>query len=100
MAELASGLSISDSVKARDPAAWSRWETIYPGVWALVLPHRALAVRREALFPGAAGESFFAGDYRNRHPSGAKIGELLYDYGFSVIGETAEIGDDVTIYRM
>lgn len=33
------------------------------------------------------------------HP-GAKIGKNLFiDHGFSVIGETAEIGDNVTIYQ-
>jgi len=33
------------------------------------------------------------------HP-GAKIGERFFiDHGFTVIGETAEIGDDVTIYQ-
>jgi len=33
------------------------------------------------------------------HP-GAKIGRNLFiDHGFTVIGETAEIGDDVTIYQ-
>ena len=33
------------------------------------------------------------------HP-GAKIGrDFFIDHGFSVIGETAEIGDDVTIYQ-
>jgi serine O-acetyltransferase len=33
------------------------------------------------------------------HP-GAKIGRNLFiDHGFVVIGETAEIGDDVTIYQ-
>ena len=33
------------------------------------------------------------------HP-GARIGERFFiDHGFTVIGETAEIGDDVTIYQ-
>src|SRR5205823_10010958 len=33
------------------------------------------------------------------HP-GARIGKRFFlDHGFSVIGETAEIGDDVTIYQ-
>ncbi len=91
-----------DSVKARDPAARSRWEILlYPGVWALAF-HRVA----HWLY---GGKLFFLARFVNHfsrmvtaidiHP-GAKIGERFFiDHGFTVIGETAEIGDDVTIYQ-
>ena len=91
-----------DSVKARDPAPRSRWEVLlYPGVWALGL-HRAAHWLFEA-------ELYFLARLVNHiarfftaidiHP-GAKIGRNFFiDHGFTVIGETAEIGDDVTIYQ-
>jgi serine O-acetyltransferase len=91
-----------DSVKSRDPAARSRWDVLfYPGVWALGL-HRVA----HWLW---GGELYFAARLVNHfsrfltaidiHP-GARIGERFFvDHGFSVIGETAEIGDDVTIYQ-
>ena len=91
-----------DSIRARDPAPRSRWEVlIYPGVWALGL-HRAAHWLFEA-------ELFFLARLVNHvgrwltaidiHP-GAKIGRHLFiDHGFTVIGETAEIGDNVTIYQ-
>jgi serine O-acetyltransferase len=91
-----------DSVKSRDPAARSRWDVLfYPGVWALGL-HRVA----HWLW---GGQLYFAARLVNHfsrfltaidiHP-GAKIGERFFlDHGFSVIGETAEIGDDVTIYQ-
>ena len=91
-----------DSVKARDPAARSRWETIlYPGVLALGL-HRL----GHWLY---GGELYFLARLVNHvarfltaidiHP-GAKIGRNFFiDHGFTVVGETAEIGNDVTIYQ-
>jgi len=91
-----------DSVKSRDPAARSRWEVLlYPGVWALGL-HRV----GHWLY---GGELYFLARMVNHtarfltaidiHP-GAKIGRNFFlDHGFSVIGETAEIGDNVTIYQ-
>jgi serine O-acetyltransferase len=91
-----------DSVKARDPAPRSRWEVlIYPGVWALGL-HRVAHWLFEA-------ELYFLARLVNHfsrfltaidiHP-GAKIGRNFFiDHGFTVIGETAEIGDNVTIYQ-
>ena len=91
-----------DSVKARDPAPRSRWEVLlYPGVWALGL-HRAAHWLFEA-------ELYFLARLVNHfsrfltaidiHP-GAKIGRHFFiDHGFTVIGETAEIGDNVTIYQ-
>ena len=91
-----------DSVKARDPAARSRWDVLfYPGTMALGL-HRLAHWLWE-------GKLFFPARLFNHlsrfltgvdiHP-GAKIGRRFFlDHGFSVIGETAEIGDDVTIYQ-
>lgn len=91
-----------DSVKARDPSPRSRWEVLlYPGVLALGLHRVAHWLYR--------GEMFFLARAVNHlsraltaidiHP-GAKIGERLFiDHGFVVIGETADIGDDVTMYQ-
>ena len=91
-----------DSVKARDPAPRSRWEILlYPGVWALGL-HRVA----HWLF---GGELYFLARFVNHlarfltaidiHP-GARIGRNFFlDHGFVVIGESALIGDDVTIYQ-
>lgn len=91
-----------DSVVARDPSPRSRWEVLlYPGVWALGL-HRLAHWLFEA-------ELFFMARLVNHtsrfltaidiHP-GAKIGRNLFiDHGFVVIGETAEIGDNVTMYQ-
>src|SRR5437868_13787274 len=91
-----------DSVKRRDPAARSRWDVLfYPGVLALGM-HRAAHWLWE-------GQLYFLARLLNHfarfltgidiHP-GAKIGKRFFlDHGFSVIGETAEIGDDVTIYQ-
>jgi serine O-acetyltransferase len=100
---LQSGLiAYLDSAKSRDPAARSRWDVLfYPGVSALVL-HRAGHWLWE-------GRLFFLARLINHfarfltgidiHP-GAKIGKRFFlDHGFSVIGESAEIGDDVTIYQ-
>jgi serine O-acetyltransferase len=91
-------------VRQRDPAARGEIETllIYPGVHALIwhrLAHRLwLANWRFA----ARLLSWFARLLTNVdiHP-GARIGERLFiDHGAGVvIGETAEIGDDVTLYH-
>ena len=91
-----------DSVKSRDPAARSRWDVLfYPGVLALAL-HRVAHWLWE-------GELYLVARLVNHlsrfltaidiHP-GATIGARFFlDHGFSVIGETAIIGDDVTIYQ-
>ncbi len=95
-------ISYLDSIKARDPAPRSRWEIlIYPGVWALAF-HRVAHWLYEADFFFLAravnhlARFFTAIDI---HP-GAQIGRNFFvDHGFVVIGETAEIGDNVTIYQ-
>ena len=91
-----------DSIRARDPAPRSRWEILlYPGVLAVGL-HRVA----HWLFEG---QLFFLARLVNHiarlltgidiHP-GATIGRHLFiDHGFTVIGETAQIGDNVTIYQ-
>src|SRR6476469_8281619 len=91
-----------DSIRARDPAPHSRWEImLYPGVIAVGM-HRAAHWLYEARL-------FFLARVINHlsrfltaidiHP-GAVIGRNLFiDHGFVVIGETAEIGDNVTIYQ-
>jgi serine O-acetyltransferase len=91
-----------DSIRARDPAPHSRLEVLtYPGVWALAwhrVAHRLYTARL-----------FFLARLVNHlsrmttaidiHP-GATIGRNFFiDHGFVVIGETAEIGNDVTIYQ-
>lgn len=95
-------VSYLDSVRARDPAPRSRWEILlYPGVLALGF-HRIAHWLFEA-------RMFFLARFVNHlsrlltaidiHP-GAKIGKHLFiDHGFTVIGETAEIGNNVTIYQ-
>jgi serine O-acetyltransferase len=91
-----------DSIKARDPAPRSRWEVLlYPGVWAVVFHRAAHWLYRGNLFFLArlvnhVGRAFTAIDI---HP-GAVVGRNFFiDHGFVVIGETAEIGDHVTIYQ-
>ena len=91
-----------DSVKARDPAPRSRYEVLlYPGVWALALHRVAHFLFRGELYFLARAVNHFARLLTaiDIHP-GARIGRNLFiDHGFTVIGETAEIGDDVTIYQ-
>src|SRR6201981_1912142 len=91
-----------DSVKSRDPAARSRWDVLfYPGVLALGLHRLAHWLWEGHLYFIARLINHFSRFLTaiDIHP-GAKIGERFFlDHGFSVIGETAEIGDDVTIYQ-
>lgn len=91
-----------DSVKRRDPAARSRWEVfLYPGVWALAAHRLANFLYRGELYLLARIVNHLARMFTaiDIHP-GARIGRNLFiDHGFTVIGETAEIGDDVTIYQ-
>lgn len=91
-----------DSVKARDPAPRSRWEVLlYPGVWALFWHRVAHTLFNARLFFLARAVNHFSRFLTaiDIHP-GAKIGKNFFiDHGFTVIGETAEIGNDVTIYQ-
>jgi serine O-acetyltransferase len=91
-----------ESVEARDPAARSHWEVLtYPGAWALGLHRVAHWLYGGELFFLARCVNHFARFLTaiDIHP-GAKIGKRFFiDHGFTVIGETAEIGDDVTIYQ-
>lgn len=91
-----------DSIVARDPAPRSRWEVLlYPGLWAVALHRVAHALFNARLFFLARWVNHVSRMLTaiDIHP-GAKIGKHLFiDHGFTVIGETAEIGDNVTIYQ-
>lgn len=93
-----------NAVKARDPAARSSLEIffLYPGL-------RAVRMHRRANFFYRHGHKFIARYISQKavrktgieiHPA-ATIGKRLFiDHGTGVvIGETAVIGDDVTIYQ-
>jgi serine O-acetyltransferase len=93
-----------NSIKKRDPAAKSTISVIltYPGVKAVFL-HRVANFFHIAGFHLIARiisqmTRFFTGIEIH---AGAKIGKNLFiDHGMGVvIGETSEIGDDVTIYH-
>ena len=91
-----------DSIVARDPSPRSRWEVLlYPGVWALGL-HRVAHWLFDAQFYFLARAINHTSRFLTAidiHP-GAKIGRNFFiDHGFVVIGETAEIGDNVTMYQ-
>ena len=91
-----------DSIRARDPAPRSRWEILtYPGVWALGFHRLAHWLFEAELFLLARMVNhtarFLTGI--DIHP-GARIGRNFFiDHGFTVIGETAQIGNNVTIYQ-
>ena len=91
-------------VLARDPAARNRLEvwTIYPGVQAVALHRLAHALWSRGWRFGPRFISYVARWITNVdiHP-GARIGARFFiDHGAGVvIGETAEIGDDVTLYH-
>jgi len=102
MAMFGSLTAYLDSIKARDPAPRSRMEILlYPGVWSVFwhgIAHRMFRARLYFLARAVNHFSrFLTGN--DIHP-GAKIGRNLFiDHGFTVIGETTEIGDNVTIYQ-
>jgi len=91
-------------IRERDPAARTTWEvlTCYPGLHALVLHRWAHACWRVGLRWFGRFVSHFArwATGIEIHP-GATIGRRVFiDHGMGVvIGETAEIGDDCTIYQ-
>lgn len=88
----------------RDPAARNTFEvvSIYPGVHALLLYRLGNALWRRKLHYGGRFISFIARMLTqiDIHP-GATIGRRFFiDHGCGlVIGETAEIGNDVTLYH-
>lgn len=93
-----------DSIIARDPAASSRLTVIftYPGLHALGLHRIAHTLHKMGLRLIARLIALIARFITGIeiHPA-AKIGRRFFiDHGFGVvIGETAEIGDDVTLYH-
>jgi serine O-acetyltransferase len=92
------------AIKERDPAARSTLEIIlaYPGLHALAFHRVASGLRRRGLHLPARVVShlgrFLTGI--EIHP-GASIGRRLFiDHGMGVvIGETAVVGDDCTLYQ-
>ena len=92
------------AVLARDPAARTSLEVLlcYPGVWALIFhrPAHWLYKHNMKLIARIISQlaRFLTGI--EIHP-GATIGRRCFiDHGMAVvIGETTEIGDDVTIYK-
>lgn len=91
-------------IKQRDPAARSNLEIVltYPGLHAVALHRVSSRLRARGLHTPARVVShlgrFLTGI--EIHP-GATIGERLFiDHGMGVvIGETAVVGDDVTLYQ-
>ena len=91
-------------VRDRDPAARSAWEvlTCYPGVHAVAL-HRLAHALWNAGFHWLARFVSHASRFLTGieiHP-GARLGRRVFiDHGMGVvIGETAEVGDDCTLYH-
>ncbi len=88
----------------RDPAARSKLEVVltYPGVHAVMLHRGAHALWRRGLKLPARIVSYLGRFLTgvDVHP-GATIGRRVFiDHGMGVvIGETAEIGNDVTLYQ-
>ena len=92
------------TIRERDPAARSAWEvlTCYPGLHAVVLHRLAHALwqakrRWLARFLSQLARLLTGIEI---HP-GATLGRRVFiDHGMGVVvGETAEIGDDCTIYQ-
>jgi serine O-acetyltransferase len=93
-----------DATLARDPAARSRLEVAlcYPGFHALVYHRLANWLWRRGWFLAGRFVSYLGRVQTGIeiHPA-AKMGKRVFiDHGMGVvIGETAEIGDDCTIYQ-
>lgn len=97
-------IELGRAIRARDPArpSWAEVLLSYPGVWA-VLNHRVAHALHGAGWPAAARFVSQWGRFATGieiHP-GARIGRRLFiDHGMGVVvGGTATIGDDVTIYQ-
>ena len=93
-----------DSIIARDPAAGSRFEVAlcYPGVHAVMIHRGSHFLAEHGLRTAARWVSQLARFLTGIeiHPS-ATIGQRLFiDHGMGVvIGSTAVVGDDVTLYQ-
>ena len=93
-----------DTIKKKDPAARSKVEIVlfYPGFHAVVIHRLAHFLWRKGWCLLARFISQFSRFVTGIeiHP-GAKLGRRLFiDHGMGVVvGETAEIGDDVLIYH-
>lgn len=90
-------------IKKKDPAARSTWEVLlYPSFWAIINYRIAHWFYKARLYFIARFISQWARFLTGIeiHP-GAKIGKNIFiDHGMGVvIGETCEIGDNVTIYQ-
>ena len=92
------------SIRERDPAARSTWEvlTCYPGLHALVL-HRWAHGRWTrgwkwlGRFISHVSRACSPASRSTRAPVGRRV---FIDHGMGVvIGETAEVGDECTIYQ-
>jgi serine O-acetyltransferase len=93
-----------DTILDHDPAARSTLEVVlcYPGFHALLFYRLAHALwRRRWVVPARLISSFARMLTGIEIHPGATIGRRLFiDHGMGVvIGETAEIGDDVTLYQ-
>lgn len=93
-----------DTIMQKDPAARSRWEVVfaYPGFHAVMI-HRVSHWCWIQGWSTAARISSHIGRFLTGieiHP-GARIGRRVFiDHGMGVvIGETAEVGDDCTLYH-
>ena len=100
-------MSLADhisAIKREDPAAKSSLEILlcYPGLHAVLFHRISSWLYRRRLFVSARLVSQFARFLTGIeiHP-GARIGKRLFiDHGLGVvIGETAEVGDDVLLYQ-
>src|SRR5579885_3651705 len=92
------------AIMERDPAARSRWEvlTCYPGLHAIIV-HRVAHACWHGGFRWLGRWFSHLGRFLTGieiHP-GATVGRRVFiDHGMGVvIGETAEIGDDCTLYH-
>jgi serine O-acetyltransferase len=93
-----------NAIKREDPAAKSSWEVLlcYPGLHAVLFHRVSRWFYLREWFTTGRFVSQFARFLTGIeiHP-GARIGERLFiDHGLGVvIGETAEVGDDVLLYQ-
>jgi serine O-acetyltransferase len=93
-----------DSIIERDPAARNSWEvlTCYPGLHAIVMHRWAnWCWRNDMKWLGRFISQVARGLTGIEIHPGATVGRRVFiDHGMGVVvGETAEIGDDCTIYQ-